>query len=422
MKALLFSLLFFLTALPAYGKAYTVQSLLDASARSPGVQKMEALASAAKASAGMEGSLMDAMATVGAIDLGLPALMDADTFKFSVMLSQTFPVAGQNVLRGNAAEATARSQALNAALEKAMSRRRVLSSLAGIEALLEKRAIAEEELTVVERMLGTMRSRYTSGGESLPAVIAAEGEVSRMSNILLMSDSDRAMLLSDLATSVGVSATDLEAPRFPLWKSNASSLPDSGGLVSAAMYTYPALAARGTDIDRAGIRRTLAALAWVPDLTVGVEYDYMPRPMPEHMASVQLGVSLPIFSGVAKLSGMAMAEADGKAAKASLDELSAAVSNRVFRLSAEASSLDAQVHNLEASGIALSEQNLRSLLTAIEVGNADAEMLFRSVVKLYELKTARIEYRLRLLDDLFELEVYTGKSLVQIPSETEEFK
>lgn len=412
-SVLLFLPLFLLVAIPAFGKTYTVQELLAASTSSPGIRKMEAMAAAAKQAVGMEASLMDTMLTYTAKDLGLPALTGADSFQHMLMLSQTFPVAGQNLLRGGAAEAEYRGQASNVVLERLMARRMVLTSLTGIEALAEKRLLAEEELSVMGKMRGIMQVRYTSGKEMLPAVFAAEGEISKMSNMLYMYDSDRTMLLSELAELCGLAVSDLDAPKLGLWSPSAI-LPQTGELVKSALKFYPGFGTRLAAVEKAGIRETLAALAWVPDVSVGVEYSFKPNPMPDQMLTVQVGVGLPLFSAGAKLSAMEMAGQDRKAALAANDELASNLSNRISRLVAEANSLDASIRNLDASGIALSEQNLRNLLTSLEVGSTDADFLFRAVVNLYSLKSARIDYRLRQLSILFELELYSGQSLAPL--------
>ncbi len=186
----------------------------------------------------------------------------------TVMLSQSFPLWGKRTLRRRAA--LAEVDALRGRERAAEDELAEKIKVAYAQYFLTARDIVvnREVAGLARRMQDAAMARYRQGGGDQLGVIQALGEATtaRTEAARLQGEHDaaRARLNALVARPADAPlAEPLNARPIP------AAEPALDVLIARARAANPTLSAGNSDIDAARTRRTLAAKAWYPDVTVG---------------------------------------------------------------------------------------------------------------------------------------------------------
>ena len=265
----------------------------------------------------------DPQLQIGWMNYELPSLRPMQTLGMTqIQLMQMIPVPGKLRLAGQVE--TARAQAeeirvdevdLDLRREAAMAFYELYATDGALQVASETRRLLDDIATVARRM-------YEVGDGRQADVLRASVEVARMQEEIIRMQTMRAaiharlnaLLIRPMPALIGVPVL----PEFPVHPLTADSL----GAI-AALYR-PMLRAGVQQVDAARAGTQLAKREIWPDLLLGVQYGQRSGAMgTEHMGSVMVGASLPVFAGKRQYpmraeadAMLTMAQADLAAAKA----------------------------------------------------------------------------------------------------------
>lgn len=211
----------------------------------------------------------------------------------AIRLSQMVPWPGTRAQARSAATALAEAGELDAHEAWAMLEARVTGAYHRLAAMDGALAVMGETLQLLEGLRTVALAGYSAGEAPQQDVLQAQVNQARMEGDLVMMRAERqaaaARLNAILAREPWSPVGTLVVPAdFP-------PLPSLEALVAEAIAQRPALAAAAARVRAAGHDAAQARRERYPDLMVGVEYAQ--RSGFEDMASLMLGVRLPIRPG-----------------------------------------------------------------------------------------------------------------------------
>ncbi|MFN2326037.1 MAG: TolC family protein [Gemmatimonadales bacterium] len=212
----------------------------------------------------------------------------------SVRLSQMVPWPGTRSQARSAAAALADAEALDVREAGAMLEARVTEAYHRIAAMDGALAVMGETLQLLEGLRTVALAGYSAGEAPQQDVLQAQVNQARMEADLVLMRAERqaaaarlnAMLAREPWSPVGALVVEAEFP----------PLPSLEALVTEAITQRPALAAAAARVRAAGHDAAQAQRERYPDLMIGVEYAQ--RSGFEDMASLMLGVRLPIRAAI----------------------------------------------------------------------------------------------------------------------------
>jgi outer membrane protein, heavy metal efflux system len=361
----------------------------------------------------------DPMLEIGLMNRQLPGLELDDVLGMNqVQLTQMIPIGGKLGLAAQVEQAKAASADAKAAEVRLEERER--AAMAFFELYESDRSIvlAEDSQRLLRDLVKTASTMYAVGEGRLPDVLRAQVELARMSEDLVRMAAERtaaaARLNVVLDAPVEAAVPPTVLPVFP------DALPMRDSLERLALAHRPMLAAGAEDVRAAETAERLAGREIWPDLELGLQYGW--RPMEDgtdHMASLMVGFSLPIWAGSRQLAMRRETRAMRDMAEADLAAMEASTRGRVAELDADVQRARSLLRLYRTTVLPQTDATLASSLAAYRVGGVDFMTLLDARMSLTRYRQETIRLEAELGRALAELEMLTGADLFGLQPEAD---
>ena len=299
----------------------------------------------------------------------LPGFAPSDPLSMlQLQVMQTIPVAGQLGLAGDVAAAQASAQADRAADVQWELRGSVAMAFYDLYRTDRSLAVARETLALLDEMRRTAESMYRVGEGRQADVLRAQVELARMVEDTIRMTTMRSAMAARLNALLDRAVTAPVAP--PALPAFPDSLLPLDTLIAVAERGRPMVKAGESDVSAAQAQETLAHRAIWPDVTIGLQYGRTPV-NDQHMGSIMIGATLPIFAASRQLKMRDEAEAMRRMADADLSAMRADTRARVaesYATLVRARDLMALYHD---TVLPQAEATVQSALAAYRVGSVD---------------------------------------------------
>lgn len=385
---------------------------------SPRVSAARALARAAEARVPGTRRPPDPELQLGFMNRSLPGLGPMEPLGMTqLQLMQMIPVAGKLRLSGQVASARAASQSERATEVEWVVRSEV--AMAFYELYQTEKTLDTQRQTL--RLLGSTReiaeAMYRTGEGRQADVLRANVAIARMVQDTIRMTAMRAGIGARLNALLDRPAdTPLAAPQLPRFP---DSLPSLASLIAESADSRAMVKAGLREVEAAGTQAELARRELWPDLTIGIQYGQsrltMPTvtdpqgvPMPaerrtEHMASLMLGASLPIFARSRQLPMRDEMSAMRRMAEADLAAMRAETRGEVARVHADLTRARTLATLYRTTVLPQADATVESSLSAYRVGSVD-------FMTLLDSRMAANAYR----EELFAIEADEGKAWAEL--------
>jgi outer membrane protein TolC len=372
----------------------------------------------ASAKRSMEGSARlppDPQLQIGVMNASLPGLgLDMPTSMApAVQLMQMLPFPGKLSSSGQIARLETESASLGA--EETWWEVRASAAMAFYEIYEadERVRVMSETVRLLEDFRMVAQAMYAAGEGRQSDVLRANVEVARMdaeiSRMRAMRLSAASRLNALLGREADVSVPSVELPPLP------GELPPRDELRFRA-EERPLVADGRNGVERARVRRRLAARELWPDLTVGVQYGQRPGDMgTERMGSVMLGFSLPVFAGSRQLRMRDEAGAMERMAEAELAEARTIVDSRIGELLAELESTRTLIGLYRSEVLPQADVDVSSAYGGYRVGSVDFMTLIDAQMTVNRYQEELHSLLARYGSLVAELEMTIGHELPRPP-------
>jgi outer membrane protein TolC len=334
-----------------------------------------------------------------------------------LQLMQMIPVAGKLRLSGQVASARAASQSERASEVEWVVRSEV--AMAFYELYLTEKTLETQRQTL--RLLGSTReiaeAMYRTGEGRQADVLRANVAIARMVQDTIRMTAMRAGIGARLNALLDRPAdTPLAAPQLPRFP---DSLPSLASLIAQSADSRAMVKAGLREVEAAATQAELARRELWPDLTIGIQYGQsrltMPAvtdpqgvPMPaerrtEHMASLMLGASLPIFARSRQFPMRDEMSAMRRMAEADLAAMRAETRGEVARVHADLTRARTLATLYRTTVLPQADAAVESSLSAYRVGSVD-------FMTLLDSRMAANTYR----EELFAIEADEGKAWAEL--------
>lgn len=384
--------------------------------RNPGLQAARAAADATAARQPGAALPPDPEVRIGAMNLALPDL-SADmpgAMAPSIELMQMLPLPGKLRLSGEIARRST-AMALSEAEEVGWEVR-TRAAMVFYEVYEADRRIAAMQGTLdwlgqYQQIATTM---YSVGSGTQSDVLRAGVEVARMkaeiTRTIAVRTSAVARLNALLDRPAGTPVPGVLYTPMP------ATLPPTDALAEWAEATRPLLARQRAGLEQAEARERLARKQIWPDLSLGVQYGRRGTDMgTEHMASLVVGFTIPVFAGRRQLPMRTEAAAMSRMAQAELADARAQVNARIIELMAELERSRTLITLYRSEVLPQAEANITSALASYRVGRVD----FATLIDAQMTANQYAQDLYALLADygatIAELEMAIGRDLPATP-------
>lgn len=411
------------TALPAQPPLATAERLGDfyraAERTNPRLAAARALARAADARIPGARRPPDPELQLGFMNRALPNLAPMPVLGMTTLqLMQMVPTAGKLGLAGRTA--AARAAAARARADDATWELRAQVAMAYHDLVATDRslAVARESLRLLQEVAQTAKAMYQVGEGRQVDVLRAQVEIARMTEDTLrmhaMRDGMVARLNATLDRPPATTIARVALPRFP------ATIPSRDWLDSVALDARPMLRAGAEEVRAAAAGETLARRELIPDLQVGIQYgqqramasDGMPAAGRDHMASLMIGASIPVFARSRQLQMRSEAAAMHQMATADLAAMRADTRGRIGEAYAalERARRLAALYRTEILPQALAA--VTSAFSAYRVGGVDFMTLLDNRMSVNRYREELVTLDAEQGKAWAELEMLTGQALL----------
>ena len=363
----------------------------EADSASPRARAARALTAAAQARVPGVKRPPDPQLQFGWMNYVLPGFAPSDPLSMlQLQVMQTIPVAGQLGLAGDVAAAQASAQADRAADVQWELRGTVAMAFYDLYRTDHSLAVARETLALLDEMRRTAESMYRVGEGRQADVLRAQVELARMVEDTIRMTTMRSAMAARLNALLDRAVTAPVAP--PALPAFPDSLLPLDTLIAVAERGRPMVKAGESDVSAAEAQVTLAHRAIWPDVTIGLQYGRTPV-NDQHMGSIMIGATLPIFAASRQLKMRDEAEAMRRMADADLSAMRADTRARVaesYAALVRARDLVALYHD---TVLPQAEATVQSALAAYRVGSVDFATLLddRMTVNKFRQDLAALE-------------------------------
>ncbi|HXG44729.1 MAG TPA: TolC family protein [Gemmatimonadales bacterium] len=371
---------------------------------SPALEAARARAAAAEARVAPARTLPDPQLQFSLMNRAVPGFGFSDPLGMNqIQLMEMIPFPGKLGAAGRTARAQAGAAGARAEEVRWELRNRAAMAFYDIYAVERSILVAEETRQLLRDIATTAQTMYAVAEGRQPDVLRARIEVDRMTEEILRMETMRETMAARLNAVLNQPAeTPVPAARRPAFP---AALPDLDSLIARALAQRPMLAAGKQEVLAADGAYSLARREIWPDLQVGVAYGW--RPMPEggtdRMASVMLGVSLPVFAASRQLKMRQEARAMQEMARADLAAMEAETRGRVATAYAELRQARRLRELYRTTLLPEASATVASSLAAYRVGD----------VNLMTLLDAQMTVN-RYRQELLQLEAAEGKAWAEL--------
>ena len=369
-----------------------------------------ALANAAHARIASARRPPDPQLQFGVMNYSIPEWRPMDAIGMvQVQAMQMLPLAGKLGIAGKVAELDASAEVERARAVEWDVRAKVASAFYDLYATDQSLTTDRQTLRLLDDALRIAESMYRVGEGRQSDVLRAQVEIARMTQDTVRMASMHTALAARLAAELGRYAIT-GVPRLPMF---ADSIPSTSTLTTAAFHDRPMLRAAARGLDAASSRTMLAARELWPDLTVGVQYGQRGGMQgTEHMASVMVGATVPVFARSRQLQMREEARAMQQMAHAELDAARAETNAAVIEARADLVRARTLSSSYRATLIPQAEASVESALASYRVGRVDFMTFLdaRMAVTRFRKELAALEAEEGKAWG--ELEMLTGRELL----------
>lgn len=381
-------------------------------AENPRIAAAHALARAADARVPGATVPSDPQLQIGFMNYGLPGLEPMDPLGMTqLQLMQMVPTAGKLRASGRIAGAQAAAQHERASDAEWELRTAVAMAFYELYEIDGRLAVSRETLRLLQDIRRTAESMYRVGDGRQSDVLRAQVEVARMTEDTIRMSAMRTAVAERLNALLDRSqGTPVGSPVMP---SVPETLPALSDLTTEALARRPMLRAGEREVDAAAAQASLARREIWPDLAVGLQYGRRNGAMgTEHMGSLMLGASLPIFARSRQLRMREEAEAMRQMAAAELSAMRADTRGRI----AEVHATLARARNLSSlyrhSVIPQAEATVASAHAAYRVGGVDFMTLLDARMTVNDFRQELLALEAEEGQGWAELEMLIGRQLL----------
>ncbi len=328
-----------------------------------------------------------------------------------IQLMQMIPVAGKlglaaGVQRARAAAATAQADEVGW-----VERSRATMAFYEIYAADRSIQIMRETQRLLHDLVRTSETMYAVGDARQADVLRAQVELARVTGDLVRMEAMRTSAAARLNAVLDRPAMSPVGPAAePPW---VTELPSTDSLVSLALTRRPMLLAGNETLRAASLSERLARRELWPDLEVGLQYGW--RGMEDgtmHMASLMLGVRVPIWAGSRQQAMRREALAMREMASADLQAMEADTRGRVGELTASIARAQRLRALYTGSILPQAEATAASALAAYRVGRVDFMTLLEAQMSVNQYRQDTVNAAAELGQAIAELEMLTVTSLL----------
>ena len=380
----------------------------------PRVMAATATARAAAARIGPARRPPDPELQVGLMNRQLPGFgLDPVLGMNQIQLTQMIPVAGQLGLAAKVERAKTAAAGARAREVRLEERGRAAMAFFELYETDHSIAVTEETRRLLQDLAAIVSSMYAVGQGRQPDVLRAQVELARMTEDLVRMAAMRTGAAARLNAVLNVpSDVRVAPPTLPVFP---DSIPSRDSLQALALARRPMLAAGAEDVHSAEAAERLAGREIWPDLEIGVQYGW--RPMEtgtDHMASLMLGLRVPIWAGSRQKAMQRETAAMREMATADLASMEADTRARVAELYADVQRTRTLLQLYRTSVLPQAGATVASSLAAYRVGGVDFMTLLDARMSLGRYRQDTIRLEADLGRAFAELEMLTGTDLMHL--------
>jgi len=371
----------------------------------PALQSARLTADAAAERVGPAGAWSDPMLSFGLMNRPLDGFGTDEAMTMnSVQLTQRIPWPGKLGYARERAERLADAQALDADETEHQLVARVTSIYYQLAFMDRGLAVMRETRDLLRDFLDVSSTRYAVGEGLQQDVLQAQVSVARMTEDITVMEQNRVAMAARLNALLGREATvAVEALVLP---EPSGTLPPVDSLMARATAERPALAAARERVMAAEAGYRSARRQLYPDFTVTLGYGQ--RPQYTDMATIMVGVSVPIFAGSAQLPLRRQLAAEQAAREAQERDLYNETFAKLTELRADAERAARLAALYRDAILPQARAAVESAFSAYRVGTVDYMTLVDNelTVNRYEIESVRLaaDYQ----RNLAELEALVG--------------
>ncbi len=332
--------------------------------------------------------------------LSLNALsFPTDTFSVSqeamtqkqIGIGFTLPFPGKLGLREQAANSEAQAAGQDVAEQRLLLERNVRNIWWNLFYLDRALDIVQRNRDWLRQLNTIAETRYSTGLGMQSDVLLAQVELSKLLEMELSLRASRRNMAARMNALLGrTTYTEITLP-----VQAAEELPavaDASRLIELAQATRPLLATRRKLLEAAQARTQLADKDYYPDFKLGLAYGFRSGNNPNgsaraDLASVTLGISLPLFSGSRQDQAVAQRQAEWQQQDYELQDNTLQVSSQIEQTLADYQSAREQAALFKGGLIPQAQQTVAAMRAAYQVNKVDFLNLVRAQVTLYNYET-----------------------------------
>jgi outer membrane protein TolC len=354
------------------------------------------------------GALPDPLLSIGVMNLpGNSFSLDETPMSgVSVGFTQKIPWPGKLSARTDLATAHYRESEANEQIVHNRIVREVTDAYLDYSFWSQSRLIIEQYLQLLKVTQDIANVRYANGDAPAQDVLRVSSLLSRTEVRLLNADQKRYSSLVHLRRAVGDTTISMELPAHLAETRQVYSL-------TGSVEHNPFLTSAASVIDQSETRRRLARRAFLPDLTLGIDYRFrqdVPGDPVEgtDFVTFRLGVSLPLWFFAKQnhqvRSAGQLVLASKQRERSVRDMLTSQYNDAASRLSVTLESLE----KYDQSLVPEAEAAVEAAEVAYEVGEVDFDALLTAQSDAFEIRLERLDLIRQYHQTLAALNELTG--------------
>jgi outer membrane protein TolC len=329
---------------------------------------------------------------------------------YQIQVMQMIPVAGKLGLA--AAVERARAAAAEARGDETRWEERGRAAMAFYEVYAADRSLSlmRESQRLLRDLVRTTQTMYAVGDARQADVLRAQVELARMAEEVVRMEAMRSTAAARLNAVLDRPAEQPIPP--PADPPEPAGLPSSDSIVALALSRRPMLQAGGQTVRAAEASERLAGRELWPDLELGVQYGW--RGMEDgtmHMASVMLGIRVPIWAGSRQKAMRREAAAMRDMAVADLAAMEADTRGRAGELIANASRARRLRELYARTILPQATATAASAMAAYRVGGVDFMTVLDAQMNVNRYRQAAVAATAEFGQAIAELEMLTATPL-----------
>ena len=379
----------------------------------PRIAAARALAQAARARVPGASKPADPQLQLGWMNYSLPNLAPMPvTGMAQLQLMQMLPLGGKLALAGRAASAQASASSERASDVVWDLRSQTAMAFYDLYAADQSLSVARETLRLLQDIEKTTESMYRVGQGRQADVLRAQLEIAKMAEDTLRMQAMRQSMVAKLNAMLDRPAESSIAtpvlPGFP------DSVPERTMLETLAFAGRPMIRAGLQDVRAAEASETLARKEIWPDLQLGVQYAQQGSGMgggTEHMGSLMIGASIPVFARDRQLRMRQEAAAMKQMAQADVAAMRADTRGKIGEAYADLTRARNLARLYRTTVLPQSEATVASALSAYRVGGVDFMTLLDDQMTVNKYRQELYTLYADQGKAWAELEMLTGREL-----------